>query len=69
MTDTLRAIKFFYLYLKKYKLSFLLIAIFIVVATFLQVKSPAILGDAITNLSTYVTDFSRINIQLMQLKH
>lgn len=57
MTDTLRAIKFFYLYLKKYKFSFLLIAIFIVVATFLQVKSPAILGDAITNLSTYVTDF------------
>lgn len=57
MNDTLRAIKFFYLYLKKYKFSFFLIAIFIIVATYLQVKSPVILGDAITNLSTYVTDF------------
>ncbi|WP_314320389.1 hypothetical protein [Paucilactobacillus nenjiangensis] len=39
MNDTLRAIKFFYLYLKKYKFSFFLIAIFIIVATYLQASN------------------------------
>lgn len=57
MNDTMRAIKFFYLYLKKYKLQFLIIAVFIVVATYLQVAAPVVMGDAITHLTTYVTDF------------
>lgn len=57
MKDTARAAKFFYLYFKKYKLQFLLIAVFIVAATYLQVKAPVIMGDAITHLSTYVGDF------------
>jgi ATP-binding cassette subfamily B multidrug efflux pump len=57
MNDTARAIKFFYLYFKKYKLQFLAIAILIFIATYLQVKAPVIMGDAITHLSTYVGDF------------
>jgi ATP-binding cassette subfamily B multidrug efflux pump len=57
MSDTARALKFFYLYFKKYKLQFLVIAIFIIVATYLQVKAPVVMGDAITHLTNYVTDF------------
>ncbi|GAK48313.1 multidrug ABC transporter permease [Secundilactobacillus oryzae JCM 18671] len=57
MNDTARAFKFFYLYLKKYKLQFLIIAIFIFAATYLQVEAPVIMGKAITHLSTYVGDF------------
>lgn len=57
MNDTSRALKFFYLYFKKYKLQFLVIAIFIIAATYLQVKAPVLLGDSITHLSTYVGDY------------
>ncbi|MCT1173573.1 multidrug efflux ABC transporter LmrCD subunit D [Lactococcus lactis] len=57
MSDTTRAIRFFYLYLKKYKLQFAVIMIFIIAATWLQVIAPSLLGDAITNLSKYVGDF------------
>ncbi|MCT1181953.1 multidrug efflux ABC transporter LmrCD subunit D [Lactococcus lactis] len=57
MSDTTRAIRFFYLYLKRYKLQFAVIMIFIILATWLQVVSPSLLGDTITNLTKYVTDF------------
>lgn len=57
MSDTSRALKFFYLYFKKYKLQFLVIAVFIFAATYLQVKAPVVMGDAITHLSTYVGDY------------
>lgn len=57
MNDTARAIKFFYLYLKKYKLQFAVIAVLIIAATYLQVAAPVVMGDAITHLTTYVTDF------------
>nr|WP_125572458.1 ABC transporter transmembrane domain-containing protein [Lacticaseibacillus songhuajiangensis] len=57
MSDTGRALKFFYLYFKKYKLQFLVIAVFIFIATYLQVKAPVVMGDAITHLSTYVGDY------------
>ncbi|MBU5241853.1 ABC transporter ATP-binding protein [Lactococcus lactis] len=57
MSDTTRAIRFFYLYLKRYKLQFAVIMIFIVAATWLQVIAPSLLGDAITNLGVYVKDF------------
>ncbi|GBG96081.1 ABC transporter ATP-binding protein [Lactococcus termiticola] len=53
-SDTGRAIRFFYLYLKKYKLQFVVILIFIIAATWLQVIAPSLLGDAITNLTKYV---------------
>lgn len=54
MSDTTRAIRFFWLYLKKYKLQFFVILIFIVLATWLQVIAPSLMGDAITNLTKYV---------------
>ena len=57
MSDTARAIRFFYLYLKRYKLQFFVIMIFIVLATWLQVIAPSLLGDAITNIATYVRDY------------
>ena len=57
MSDTTRAIRFFYLYLKKYKLQFVVILIFIILATWLQVTAPALMGDASTNLIKYATDF------------
>ncbi|KRK98574.1 multidrug protein lipid ABC transporter ATP-binding permease [Secundilactobacillus odoratitofui DSM 19909 = JCM 15043] len=57
MNDTARAIKFFYLYFKKYKLQFAVIVVFVIAATYLQVKAPVIMGDAITHLTTYVGDF------------
>ncbi|WP_179395557.1 ABC transporter ATP-binding protein [Lacticaseibacillus absianus] len=57
MSDTSRAIKFFYLYFKKYKLQFAVIAVLIFAATYLQVKAPVVMGDAITHLSTYVGDY------------
>ncbi|WP_125704371.1 ABC transporter ATP-binding protein [Lacticaseibacillus daqingensis] len=57
MSDTLRATRFFYLYFKKYKLQFAAIAVLIFAATYLQVKAPVVMGDAITHLSTYVGDY------------
>ncbi|CAM3056808.1 ATP-binding cassette domain-containing protein [Lactococcus hircilactis] len=57
MSDTTLAIRFFYLYLKKYKLQFVVIMIFIIAATYLQVVAPSLLGDAITNLGIYVKDY------------
>lgn len=69
MNDTARAIKFFYLYFKKYKLQFAVIVVFVIAATYLQVKAPVIMGDAITHLTTYVGDFFLpINMRLKQLK-
>lgn len=56
-SDTSRALRFFYLYLKKYKLQFVVIMIFIILATWLQVIAPSLLGDAITNMTKYVTQY------------
>ncbi|MCL2858855.1 MAG: ABC transporter ATP-binding protein/permease, partial [Streptococcaceae bacterium] len=52
-----QAMKFFFSYFKLYKIQFLVIAIFIIAATVFQVEAPKLLGDAITNLTTYVQDF------------
>ncbi|MDR2976439.1 MAG: ABC transporter ATP-binding protein/permease [Streptococcaceae bacterium] len=57
MSDTRRALRFFYLYLKKYKIQWVAIVVFVIAATWLQVQSPIIMGDAITNLSQYVIQF------------
>lgn len=56
-SDTIRAIKFFYLYLKKYKIQFLVIMVFVIAATWLQVIAPSLMGDAVTNILKYVTQF------------
>ncbi|MGC6767418.1 ABC transporter ATP-binding protein [Enterococcus sp. LJL128] len=57
MTDLVKASKFFYHYLKKYKLSFFIIAVTIVAATYLQVKAPQFIGEAIEELTNYVLGF------------
>lgn len=54
MTDLIRASKFFFHYLKRYKLSFLFIFVTIVIATYLQVKAPQFIGEAIQELANYV---------------
>lgn len=59
MTDLVKASRFFYHYLKKYKLSFLIIFITIAAATYLQVKAPQFVGEAIEELTKYVFALSQ----------
>lgn len=54
MTDLIRASKFFFHYLKRYKLSFFFIFVTIIIATYLQVKAPQFVGEAIQELANYV---------------
>ena len=54
MEEYTRALKFFYAYLKRYKLSLLIIVVSIIAATYLQVKAPSYLGNAISELGKYV---------------
>lgn len=54
MTDLVKASKFFYHYLKRYKFSFFIIFVTIVIATYLQVKAPQFIGEAFQELANYV---------------
>lgn len=54
MTDLIKASKFFYHYLKRYKLSFLFIFITVIAATYLQVQAPVYVGQAFQELANYV---------------
>jgi ATP-binding cassette subfamily B multidrug efflux pump len=54
MTDLIKASKFFYHYLKRYKLSFFLILITVIAATYLQVQAPVYVGQAFQELANYV---------------
>lgn len=51
MTDLIKASKFFYHYLKRYKVSFLFIFLAIFAATYLQVKAPQFVGEAYSGIS------------------
>src|SRR5574341_2664087 len=57
MGEYRKAIKFFWTYFKKFKLSLLLIAVTVIIATYLQVKAPVYIGNAFTELVQWVTDF------------
>ena len=46
----MKTVRFFWFYFKRYKLSFLVIFLAIIAATYLQVKTPVLLGDAIAEL-------------------
>lgn len=59
MTDLVKASKFFYHYLKRYKVSFFFIFLAIIVATYLQVKAPQLTGEAIQELANYVVGLSQ----------
>ncbi|GEK28635.1 ABC transporter ATP-binding protein [Furfurilactobacillus siliginis] len=54
MSDVTRSMRFFYHYLKRYKISFLIITIGIIIGTYFQVKAPIFMGKAITALAKYV---------------
>lgn len=46
----MKTARFFWFYFKRYKLTFVVIFLAIIVATYLQVKTPVLLGDAIAEL-------------------
>ncbi|GAB6706893.1 hypothetical protein BOVMAS31_09860 [Streptococcus uberis] len=46
----MKTARFFWFYFKRYKLSFALIFVAIVLATYLQVKAPVFLGESLTEL-------------------
>ncbi|EOS7936808.1 ABC transporter ATP-binding protein [Enterococcus hirae] len=54
MTDLIKASKFFYHYLKRYKVSFFFIFVTVIIATYLQVKAPQYIGEAFQELANYV---------------
>lgn len=55
MNDFLRACRFFYHYLKRYKFAFFFIFVCIGLATYFQVKAPQYVGQAFQELANYVT--------------
>ncbi len=55
MRDSLNGIKFIWTYLKRYWISLIFVAVFIILATWLQVKAPLLMGEAIDDMSNYVT--------------
>ncbi|VTS13609.1 ABC transporter, ATP-binding protein [Streptococcus pseudoporcinus] len=46
----MKTARFFWFYFKRYKISFIFIAIAIILATYLQVKAPVFLGESLTEL-------------------
>ncbi|WP_256866872.1 hypothetical protein, partial [Streptococcus suis] len=46
----MKTLRFFWFYFKRYKLSFAVIFLAIVAATYLQVKTPVFLGNAIAEM-------------------
>jgi len=63
MGEYTRAGKFFWAYLKKYKLSFVIITLTIILATFLQVKAPEYIGRSISEMGKYVGELMAANAQ------
>ena len=57
MKEYSKAIKFFWNYFKKFKVSFFIITLTIIIATYLQVKVPVFIGDALTQLGEWVTAY------------
>ncbi|HEL0141329.1 TPA: ABC transporter ATP-binding protein [Streptococcus equi subsp. zooepidemicus] len=50
----MKTLRFFWFYFKRYKLSFVVIFLAIVLATYLQVKAPVFLGDSLAELGEWV---------------
>ncbi|WP_412989214.1 ABC transporter ATP-binding protein [Pediococcus siamensis] len=59
MTEIGKAIKFFYHYMKRYKLGFTVTILAIMASTYFQVKAPVYMGKAITELANYVIGLTR----------
>ncbi|WP_137596833.1 ABC transporter ATP-binding protein [Paucilactobacillus kaifaensis] len=54
MSEIKKSIRFFYLYMKRYKLGFSVTILAIIASTYFQVKAPVYMGKAITELANYV---------------
>lgn len=59
MNDLIKASKFFYHYLKRYKVSFFFIITAIIAATYLQVKAPEYIGQSIQELVKYTANLAQ----------
>lgn len=46
----MKTARFFWFYFKRYRISFVVIAAAIILATYLQVKAPVFLGESLTEL-------------------
>lgn len=53
----MKTLRFFWFYFKRYKLSFVFIALAIVLATYLQVKAPVFLGQSLAELGKWVQSY------------
>ncbi|MCU9533380.1 ABC transporter ATP-binding protein [Streptococcus sp. CSL10205-OR2] len=53
----MKTARFFWYYFKKYRLSFLLIFLAIVVSTYLRVQAPIFLGQSLTELGQWTQDY------------
>ncbi len=54
MDNSIKGLKYILNYMKKYWVSLLFVAVFIVASTWLQVQAPKIMGDAINEMAEYV---------------
>jgi len=63
MKEFKRAMTFFYHYLKRYKPSFVIILVMTFIATYLQVKAPEYIGNALNELVKYATKFQILKAQ------
>lgn len=54
----MKTVRFFWFYFKRYKLSFAVIFLAIIAATYLQVKTPVLLGNAIAEMGKIATSYA-----------
>ena len=57
MSDMKKSLKYFAVNLKKYWKGLLLVIVLTIISTWFQVKAPTYMGDAITELSKYLTKY------------
>ena len=57
MSDIKRAIKYFASYLKQYWISLSFVVVITIISTYFQVKAPAYMGQAITELANYLGQY------------
>lgn len=57
MSDIKRAIKYFASYLKQYWISLSFVVVITIISTYFQVKAPAYMGHAITELANYLGQY------------
>lgn len=50
----MKTARFFWFYFKRYRFSFTVIAVAVILATYLQVKAPVFLGESLTELGKSV---------------